>query len=60
MTRNCQLGQNIRQLSSANLTNFRDEAESYQQKLNKYFPKGVFIMNDIIEVKADDANTSRL
>ena len=38
----------------------RDEAEDYQKKLNKYFPKGVFIMNDIIEVKPDDANTSRL
>ena len=40
----------------------RDEAEDYQKKLNKYFPKGVFIMNDIIEVKPDkdDTNTSRL
>lgn len=37
----------------------RDDAEDYQKKLNKYFPKGVFIMNDVIEVKADDANTSR-
>lgn len=35
--------------------NFKDrkEAEDYQQKLNVYFPKGVFIMNDIIEVKPD-------
>jgi len=33
--------------------NFKDrkDAETYQKKLNKYFPKGVFIMNDIIEVK---------
>jgi len=33
--------------------NFKDrkEAEAYQKKLNVYFPKGVFIMNDIIEVK---------
>ncbi len=33
--------------------NFKDkkEAEQYQKKLNVYFPKGVFIMNDIIEVK---------
>lgn len=38
----------------------REEAEDYQKKLNKFFPKGVFIMNDIIEVKVDDANTSRL
>ena len=35
--------------------NFRErkDAEDYQQKLNKYFPRGVFIMNDIIEVKPD-------
>jgi hypothetical protein len=33
--------------------NFKDrkDAEAYQKKLNVYFPKGVFIMNDIIEVK---------
>ena len=33
--------------------NFKDrkDAEAYQKKLNSYFPKGVFIMNDIIEVK---------
>ena len=33
--------------------NFKDrkEAEDYQKQLNIYFPKGVFIMNDIIEVK---------
>ncbi len=33
--------------------NFKDrkEAETYQKKLNTYFPKGVFIMNDTIEVK---------
>ncbi len=33
--------------------NFKDrkDAETYQKKLNIYFPKGVFIMNDIIEVK---------
>lgn len=36
--------------------NFKDrkEAEAYQKKLNTYFPKGVFIMNDIIELKLDD------
>lgn len=35
--------------------NFKDrkEAEIYQQKLNAYFPKGVFIMNDIIELKPE-------
>lgn len=33
--------------------NFKDrkEAESYQRRLNTYFPKGVFVMKDIIEVK---------
>ena len=33
--------------------NFKDrkDAESYQKRLNSYFPKGVFIMKDIIEVK---------
>jgi hypothetical protein len=35
--------------------NFKDrkEAEAYQQKVNIYFPKGVFIMNDIVELKLD-------
>jgi hypothetical protein len=35
--------------------NFKDrkEAEEYQKKLNIYFPKGVFIMNDIVELKPD-------
>jgi hypothetical protein len=35
--------------------NFKDrkEAEDYQKKVNVYFPKGVFIMNDIIELKLD-------
>ena len=42
--------------------NFRDrkEAEDYQERLQKYFPKGVFIMNDTIEIKLDkdkDAET---
>lgn len=31
----------------------RKEAEEYQKKLNVYFPKGVFIMNDVVEVKLD-------
>jgi hypothetical protein len=29
----------------------RKDAESYQRRLNLYFPKGVFIMKDVIEVK---------
>lgn len=35
--------------------NFKDrkEAEAYQEKLNVYFPKGVFIMNDIVELKLE-------
>ena len=31
----------------------RRDAESYQKKLNAFFPKGVFVMNDMIEVKPD-------
>lgn len=31
----------------------RKEAEDYQKKMKKHFPKGVFIMNDAIEVKLD-------
>lgn len=31
----------------------RDEAQDYQKKLNVIFPKGVFIMSDIIEVKPE-------
>lgn len=30
----------------------RKEAESYQKRLNVYFPKGVFVMKDEVEVKA--------
>lgn len=35
--------------------NFKEkkEAEDYQKRLEKYFPKGVFIMNDTIEIKLD-------
>ena len=35
--------------------NFKEkkDAENYQQKLNKVFPKGVFIMSDLIEVKPE-------
>jgi len=31
----------------------RKDAEAYQKKLNAFFPRGVFVMNDIIEVKPD-------
>jgi hypothetical protein len=31
----------------------RKDAETYQKKLDSYFPKGVFVINDIIEVKLD-------
>lgn len=33
--------------------NFKDrkDAEAYQRRLNTYFPRGVFIIKDIIEVK---------
>ena len=31
----------------------RKEAEEYQKRLNIYFPNGVFIMNDIVEIKPD-------
>ena len=35
--------------------NFKDrkDAEEYQERLQKYFPKGVYIMNDTIEVKPE-------
>lgn len=31
----------------------RKDAEAYQKKLTAFFPKGVFVMNDLIEVKPD-------
>lgn len=31
----------------------RKDAEEYQKRLKAYFPKGVFIMNDIVELKLD-------
>lgn len=31
----------------------RDEATRYQKLMNVYFPKGVFIVNDLIEIKAE-------
>lgn len=38
--------------------NFKDrkDAEAYRKRLNAYFPKGVFIMQDIIEVKPSKGN----
>ena len=38
--------------------NFKDrkDAEAYQRRMNNYFPKGVFIMKDIIEVKPSKDN----
>lgn len=38
--------------------NFKDrkDAEDYQRRMNNYFPKGVFIMKDIIEVKQRKGN----
>ena len=35
----------------------RKEAEDYQKRLNIYFPKGVFIMSDRVEVKPDKGNS---
>ena len=42
--------------------NFKDrkEAETYQQRLNVYFPKGVFIMNDIVELKLDKSREEEM
>lgn len=31
----------------------REEALRYQKSLNTYFPKGVFIINDVIEIKPE-------
>lgn len=31
----------------------RDEADKYRKQMNPLFPKGVFIVNDTIEVKAE-------
>ena len=40
--------------------NFKDrkEADEFRIQLNRHFPKGVFIVNDIIEVRPED-NASR-
>jgi hypothetical protein len=36
----------------------RDEAMQYQKILSMYFPKGVFIVNDIIEIVPEKDNSS--
>ena len=42
--------------------NFKDrkEAEEYQKRVNAYFPKGVFIMNDVVELKAEKNSEENL
>jgi len=36
----------------------RDEAARYQKLMNAYFPKGVFIVNDTIEIKPEKDDES--
>jgi hypothetical protein len=38
----------------------RKEAEDYQKKINIYFPKGVFIMNDVVELKPEKLKDEEL
>ena len=38
----------------------RKEAEEYKKRLNVYFPKGVFIMNDIVEMKPEKSREEDL
>ncbi|MES1221704.1 MAG: SPOR domain-containing protein [Bacteroidota bacterium] len=38
----------------------RKDAEDFQKRLNIYFPKGVYVMNDVIEVKPEKLNDSDL
>ena len=42
--------------------NFKDrkDAEEYRERLQKYFPRGVFIMNDTIELKLDKDKESEV
>ena len=42
--------------------NFKDrkEAETYQERLNAYFPKGVFITNDVVEFKVEKSREEDL
>ncbi|AHF14524.1 sporulation protein [Niabella soli DSM 19437] len=36
----------------------RKEAQAYQKKLAPYFPAGVFLINDVVEVNPEDNNSS--
>lgn len=38
----------------------RKDAETYQKKMNVYFPKGVFIMNDVVELRPDKMSEENL
>ncbi|WP_276502852.1 SPOR domain-containing protein [Terrimonas pollutisoli] len=38
----------------------RKEAEEYQKRLNVYFTKGVYIMNDIVELKPEKNREEQL
>lgn len=38
----------------------RKEAEEYQKRLKVYFPKGVFIMNDIVELRPEKSKEENL
>lgn len=38
----------------------RKEAEDYQAKMKRYFPGGVFVMNDVIELKPEKDRTEEL
>ena len=38
----------------------RKDAEAYQEKLSVYFPRGVYIMNDIVEFKLDRSQDEEL
>ena len=38
----------------------RKEAEEYQKRLNMYFEKGVYIMNDIVELKPEKNREEQL
>jgi hypothetical protein len=38
----------------------RKDAETYQKKLNAYFPNGIFIMNDVVELKPEKSSEDDL
>ncbi|MFT3903422.1 MAG: SPOR domain-containing protein [Niabella sp.] len=35
----------------------RSDAQSYQKRLSAYFPNGVFIMNDTVEIKPEEVES---